>query len=98
MNRAGESAQAPGSKPEREMPVASGTSCYRALAPSLPFGARDPEVTRSGARSLGFHAGLAVCPPRSSRGILQVHRTFLLVRMKMVTDRAASLGSEAATL
>lgn len=98
MNRAGESAQAPGSKPKREMPVASGTSCYRALVPSLPFGARDPEVTPSGARSPGFHAGPAVNPPRSSHGILQVHRTFLLVRMKMVTERAASLGREAATL
>lgn len=98
MNRAGESAQVPGSKPEREMPVASGMNCYRALVPSPLFGARDPEVTPSGARSLGFHAGPAVGPPRSSRGILQVHRTFLLVRMKMVTECVASLGSEAATL
>ncbi|KAI4576061.1 hypothetical protein MJT46_001896 [Ovis ammon polii x Ovis aries] len=45
------------------MPAASGTSCYRALVPSLPFGARDPEVTPDGARSLRFHAGLAVYPP-----------------------------------
>ena len=45
------------------MPVASGMSCYRALVPSLPFGARDPEVTPDGARSLGFHAGLAINPP-----------------------------------
>ncbi|XDC54308.1 hypothetical protein R6Z07M_005490 [Ovis aries] len=63
MNGVGKSTQAPGSKPEREMPAASGTSCYRALVPSLPFGARDPEVTPDGARSLRFHAGLAIYPP-----------------------------------
>lgn len=61
MNGVGKSTQAPGSKPEREMPAASGTSCYRALVPSLPFGTRDPEVTPDGARSLHFHAGLAIC-------------------------------------
>ncbi|XDB51050.1 hypothetical protein AB1E18_004604 [Capra hircus] len=50
------------------MPAASGTSCYRALVPSLPFGTRDPEVTPDGARSLHFHAGLAICTsaPRPS--------------------------------
>lgn len=54
----------------------------QALVPSLPFGARDPEVSPDGARSLGFHAGLAINPPHRSRGTLQVYQTFLHVELK----------------